>query len=307
MDEKRREHRNSIVGPVILIGLGVIFLLNNLGILSWSVWDVIFRLWPVLIIAGGLDILIGRRSVWGALLSLVLTVALIAGALWLYGTGIVAGPDSGAEEISQSLNEATEAQVSIGPAVGSLYIDALPESSKLVAGTIRPIHNERVQRDFEVQGDTAFFTLDSEGEFVGPFFGGPSDEWRWDLGLSSDVPLELDISLGAGQADLDLTGLTLNNLDVDMGVGEITIILPDEGRFQANIDSAIGQTTIVIPEGMSARIHFDTALAARQLPGRYHQRGDAYVSPSYDSADNRVDLEISQAIGNVTIRDDGGK
>jgi hypothetical protein len=47
---------------VILIGLGVVFLLNNPGILNWSVWDVIFRLWPVLLIAAGLDILIGRRA-----------------------------------------------------------------------------------------------------------------------------------------------------------------------------------------------------------------------------------------------------
>jgi len=29
----------SLVGPLILIGLGVIFLLNSLGMLAWSVWE----------------------------------------------------------------------------------------------------------------------------------------------------------------------------------------------------------------------------------------------------------------------------
>ena len=94
---KKKERRSSLVVPVILIGLGIVFLLNNLGILTWSVWDVIFRLWPVLLVAGGLDVLIGRRSAWGALLSLVLTLALVAGALWLYEAGIVTGRASSAE------------------------------------------------------------------------------------------------------------------------------------------------------------------------------------------------------------------
>jgi len=67
---EQRRWRGSLVGPIILIGLGIVFLLNNLGLLSWSVWEVILRLWPILLIAIGLDILLGRRwaccsSPWG--------------------------------------------------------------------------------------------------------------------------------------------------------------------------------------------------------------------------------------------------
>ena len=41
---EERKQRGSLVGPVILIGLGVVFLLNNLGVLAWSVWEVILRI-----------------------------------------------------------------------------------------------------------------------------------------------------------------------------------------------------------------------------------------------------------------------
>jgi len=44
---------------------------------------VIWRLWPVLLIAIGLDILFGRRSAIGSLIALVLVIAVIAGAVWL--------------------------------------------------------------------------------------------------------------------------------------------------------------------------------------------------------------------------------
>ncbi|MFN8595566.1 MAG: DUF5668 domain-containing protein [Anaerolineae bacterium] len=45
--------------PIVLIGAGVIFLPNNLGVIQGNPWSVIWRLWPVLLIALGLEILIG--------------------------------------------------------------------------------------------------------------------------------------------------------------------------------------------------------------------------------------------------------
>jgi len=301
MDEKRGVRRGSLVGPVILIGLGIVFLLNNLGVLPWSVWDVIFRLWPVLLIAMGLDVLIGRRSAWGSLLALVLTLAVLAGALWLFGTGIVTGQALAAEEIRQALDGATQAKVVIAPTVGALHVEALPESADLVAGVVHLGSGERVRRDFAVEDQVATFTLRSEGTFV-PSAGGWGDERGWNLGLNPDVPLELEISLGVGQCDVDLSGLMVNDLDVDIGIGQITVVLPDEGRFRAKIEGAIGDMVVVIPDGLEARIRFSTALVSRRLPAGYQRRDDVYTSPGYESADKRVDLEVGQAIGNVTIR-----
>ena len=50
-----RKNRVSMIGPVILIGLGVVLLLNNLEVLPWSIWGALFRLWPVLLVAVGLE------------------------------------------------------------------------------------------------------------------------------------------------------------------------------------------------------------------------------------------------------------
>jgi hypothetical protein len=99
-----------------------------------------------------------------------------------------------------------------------------------------------------------------------------------------------------------LTGLSLDSLEVSLGVGQTTVTLPDEGRFYAKIEGAIGQTVVVIPAGLAVRIRVETGLAASDLPHGYRQRGDVYTSPGYASADDRVDLEVDQAIGQVTIR-----
>jgi hypothetical protein len=237
-------------------------------------------------------------------LALVLTVAIVAGVLWLFGSGIIRGREAAAEEVAQALGGATQARVIIAPAVGSLHVESLAESDNLVAGVIHPVSGENVNRDFTVKDETATFTLQSAGSFgpFTPFFGSWGGEPGWDLGLNGEVPLELEVSMGVGESDLDLEELQVSDLTVSMGVGQTTVVLPDEGRFQAKIDGAIGQTVVVIPAGMEARVQVDTGLAGSRLPAGYRQQDDVYTSPGYAGAEDRVDLEVSQAIGNVSIR-----
>ena len=127
-ESRRQRERINILGPVLLIAIGVVLLLNTLGILEWSVWLTIIQLWPVLLIAAGLDLLLGRFSAWGSLLAALLVVGVLGAALWL-GTTDQAQGDAGlvAEDIRQPLEGATSAEVRFSPAVGRLQVESLPE------------------------------------------------------------------------------------------------------------------------------------------------------------------------------------
>ena len=124
----------------------------------------------------------------------------------------------------------------------------------------------------------------------------------WVIGINPVVPVRLVSNLDVGESKLDLTDLNLHGVQASTGIGQTTVIFPDEGNFEAGIDGALGQTTIIIPKSMAARIHVDTGLAGRQTPPDYERHGDVYTSPGFDGADHRVELEVSQAVGNLTIR-----
>ena len=80
---ERPPRRGGLVGPAILVALGVVLLLNNLGYLGWGVWETLVRLWPLLLIAIGLDLMIGRRTILGsALVALLVLAALGMAILW---------------------------------------------------------------------------------------------------------------------------------------------------------------------------------------------------------------------------------
>jgi len=237
---RRSARRGSLVGPAILVGLGIILLLNNFGTLPWGVWETIFRLWPVLVIGVGLDLLIGHRSIWGSVLALVLTLAVFVGALWLLRADVGIGTAATTDRVRQALQG--QAEIVIAPAIGRLHIEGLQESASLVEGRLMLGEGERLARDFAVKGDKATLSLRSEGSSIGPVIGTWRDKRTWDLSLASDVPLKLDISMGVGQAELDLADLTLSELKVSMGVGQTIVTLPEKGRFQAKVSSDIGQT-----------------------------------------------------------------
>jgi lia operon protein LiaF len=305
MEERKRRtrrRRGSIVGPLVLIGAGVIFLLNTLGVVDWGIWLAIWRLWPILLIAAGLDILIGGRSALGSLVVLILTLALLGGGLLLLNADLGTSRAVASETIRQPRGDATQAEVVVHPAIGRLVIEALPESANLVQGEIDLAKNEDTRPRFSVKGDRATFSLRTDGEFFGPSFGSGFGDRVWDLGLAPDVMLDLAVDLGVGQADLDLTGLAVSGLSVNVGVGQTTVTLPREGDISANVGGAIGEIVIVIPEGMEARVQADTAIGNVKVPDSYQRRDDVYTSPGYARADNRVDLEVDLAIGSVRIR-----
>lgn len=66
---RNRYHRKSFFGPILLITIGLVFLGKNIGLFPGEGWGTIWRLWPLLLIVGGLDDLFRREGVaWPVLM-----------------------------------------------------------------------------------------------------------------------------------------------------------------------------------------------------------------------------------------------
>ena len=175
-----RYRRGGLVGPVILIGLGVIFLLNNLGRLDWGVWLFILRLWPVLLIGAGLDLLVGRRSVWGSLLVVVVMLGVLAGAVIFYQQRGWGGTELARQSISRPLEEATSADVTLNFGLRALSVGALSEGGNLIEGMAELYRGERLVEHYAVVGEEAQYSLSPEGDTWNAF---PTGRQGWRVGM----------------------------------------------------------------------------------------------------------------------------
>lgn len=290
--------RREVAGPVIMFALAGAFLLSNYG-WGWRAWDSIWRLWPLLVIAVGLEIMVGRRSIWLSALSVLAVLVVLGGLLWLGGITFerFSGQSVTSEIINQELGAASKADINISMAAGEMNLQVLDDLDALVAGDVSTGSGQEVRSEYKLQGSTAYYFLRSRNPV--PF---PRGDWDWKLGLAPEIPMELDASMGAGEMDLDLQEIALTSLDASQGVGDMTVILPAGVSMKGDISQAIGDMVILVPGDVAVCFEVSKAISNLDVPNDFERQGDNYCSPDYEDADERIDLDVSQAIGNIEIR-----
>ena len=75
--EPSRRRYPRVLLPMLLIIGGALLLASNLGWLPWSFWESAWRLWPVLLILLGLEVILTGRGVWSAIVTAVVVVFLV--------------------------------------------------------------------------------------------------------------------------------------------------------------------------------------------------------------------------------------
>ncbi len=316
-ERSRGRARPSLFWPLVLIGGGTLLLLSNMGYLPWQSWNVLWRLWPLLLVALGVDLLIGRRSLVGAIISALVILALVGGAIaaalfarnipmlaeWAqpaeWTTDHVGFPRAGVER----------AEVYIDWTSVPGYLNALPEDSpNLIEAEIT--YRGQLVFDVDMHRDTADVRLGSR--LAMPWFGpvGVADrgDRLWDVRLSPNVDLELTLDAGSGPCELDLTGLEISSLLVDAGSGPIDLVLPTDSTFEAEIDAGSGPVKIVLPPDVGTRVELDSGSGPFDADVRFRlvrgsRRGDGvWETHDFATAKQTITMKIDQGSGPVTIR-----
>ncbi|MGH2592084.1 MAG: LiaI-LiaF-like domain-containing protein [Anaerolineae bacterium] len=254
---------------LVLIAIGAIFLLQNLNILSGNVWGTI---WPVFLILLGGWLLLGnftRRS-------------------------------SGATTVQPiPLDGARQAHLAVHQGAGRLNLGPSSDPATLVSNTVDSDLEQTVRRE----GDRLDVTLRQERDWT--FWMWP---WNWGSGLhwtmnvNREVPLSLDLHTGASQANIDLRDLKVNSLKLDIGASTVDLTLPAIGHVTGRIKAGAATVRIRVPDGVAARIRASLGAATLNVRGtRFPWQGGMYQSPDYDTAANRVDLDIDAGASTIDV------
>jgi hypothetical protein len=299
MSEK--EPRRVVGVPIwgiLLLFLGVIFLLQTLNVLPWGLWGTLWRFWPALIIIIGLGILLRRYNVWlVSLLVLAILGACLGIAIWQYG----ASPSI--KSYSEPLGNMERAQIEVDFTVGNITIGSLPPSSP-----------NFVEADSEVRGrdgsmNVDFHQQDSEGSLYlstervnQPFWGG--DGIRWELNFTRNIPLTLNIKSAASNMELILSELKVTELQLDIDAGNCEVTVPSAaGTTDIKVEVDVANIELTIPDEVAAKIWADIDLSAFDVDeSRFPKQGDYYISDNFDTAQNRIYLEINCNVGRVQVK-----
>jgi hypothetical protein len=131
--------------------------------------------------------------------------------------------------------------------------------------------------------------------------------YDWDIRLNSQVPMEMNVNLGAGKANLNLAGLNLSRLNLNVGAGEADIDL--DGGWQhdvaASIHGGVGQVTLRLPRDVGVRATVHGGLGAIHADG-FSRKGNAYTNSAYGESKGNLNIEVEGGIGEVNLVFGGG-
>ncbi|MEW6180428.1 MAG: DUF5668 domain-containing protein [Chloroflexota bacterium] len=289
------------VWGIFSIGLGTVFLLSNFGYLPGNALNMLLRLWPLFLIAVGLDLILRGSSRWVTGVAVLITIAVVGGVVWLAAAsqGLMGGV---AVPISQPLQGAERAIVRLSNPVGGLTVGGSAAAGMLAEGQAVLARRTALEDRYAVQGGTGSFSLGTSGTAYLPW-GGSFQSPTWQLKLNGEVPITLETNTGVGDQMLDLNGLDVERLNASVAVGELTVRLSAEDAFEGTISNPIGSLTVEVPRGALVEIQVETAITARNISASdFRAEGDYFYSPGANAQNAQIRLKVEQPIGVLTLR-----
>ncbi len=287
------------VWAVISLGLGTIFLLANFNILSWSSLSLLVKLWPLLLIAWGLDLIFQGRSAAATIIGVLLGILIVLAVGW-YAISNTPQAHLGSTAVTQPLEGATSATVRISDPVGRMEISGGAGGDLLLEGSADLLANLTLSQDYNVKDGYGSLNLSTGGSTIGPWITG-FGEPLWLMELNDNLTLTLNAETAAGSLVLDLTGLNIDQLTATVAVGSLNVTLDPQDELEGKLSNPIGRINIIVPQGTLVEITLDTAISTQNYPEGFTKLDDKIYSPGANAGNAAVRLKVEQPIGLVFL------
>ena len=249
----------------------------------------------VLIIAAGL-LLLRNLGVISDFFGYFWVFALMLVGVWLIFGALTRSSKKPGEKVSVALDDASNALLKLDHGAGHLRLHSGAAPGSLFDGEFSPLPviktiTEQGKMKVNIKNSSEFWTWM------------PGESRDWDLSLSADIPLALDIDSGASTSLIDLRDLKVTELDLDTGASTTEITLPaSAGYTRVKVDSGAATVSIRIPEGVAAQIRIESGMASINVNNRFPKVGNnLYLSPDYANAANRADISIETGMASIEI------
>ncbi|MCK8494210.1 DUF5668 domain-containing protein [Spirosoma sp. RP8] len=127
-------------------------------------------------------------------------------------------------------------------------------------------------------------------------------ENRVDVHLNQNPAWTMDIALGAGQGDLDLSAYAVKNLKLAAGAADLDLKLGSKADMSdVKLEVGAASVTVHVPKEVGCRIKKDGALNIEHLDEFTEVGGGEFESPGYDAAKKKMLIRFDGGISSFKV------
>jgi N-terminal domain of toast_rack, DUF2154 len=300
-----RRRRSSLGFAMCLIAFGIFFLILNLRP-DLDLGFYVYHFWPVIFILLGVAILFDRLRTGssgghdtGWIVGLVVFFLILAAVS--SSTIRHHHVDAASTHNTSSVDLQGANSVIATLEFGAGEVDLVGGAQHLMDGDFSyPEYQGSPHVNYYVSGSTGNLSVREQG--VSGIHFGNDDDSHWNLKLANDVPIELNLKMGAGEGDVHAQGLELTRLDVQMGAGEFNLDLtgPWKKDLNGEIHGGVGEATIRLPKDVGVMVHASGGIGSVDASG-LHENGDEYTNDAYGKTPVTIHLNVEGGIGQINL------
>jgi hypothetical protein len=257
-----------------------------------------------LIVAGVLGVLDALGVITVSVCGLFWGFVFVAAGVWMVLGVIDRRPSIEAQAAVIPLEGAQRAQIHIHHGAGRLQISAGAGQDELLSGTFRGGLDSETSREGDLLDVEMRLPPGNVQGLVYPWKWGGGRGLEWKVVLNDDIPLSISVEGGVSENRLNLDDLRVTDLRVETGASATWLTLPaNAGETRAEISCGAGSVQVTVPAGVAARIRTSSTLGGTSVDRKRFPRVGRKLceSPDYETAANKVDLDIDVSIGSVTV------
>lgn len=196
-------------------------------------------------------------------------------------------------QVSQDLSKNEGMFLQMGINKGKISIDGNNQGD-ILTGEIKYL-GAKPTYDYQTDKDkAAVFTVksaDQSGEDV-------------TLHLSQKTNGRIDIGLGAGLVDINLSDLDIPVLNIGVGAGVVNVTFSKNASTTASVGAGAGKLNVSVYKGSGIKIKFAQGISNANFGDTYVKaNNNTYQTKNYNEAKVKVELNIGQAVGGFNIQE----
>jgi hypothetical protein len=293
---------STLFWGVLLVLIGGLFLLNNLGILNVN-WDTIWRLWPMILVFWGLSILVGKqRPPWYVVTLMILLIlfmiAAVATSGWFHRDFNFVDGEGYQQKFEEPLSPNTQkATFRLQSGAGRFFIR---DTTMQLIKAETEVSFGKYTLSREQSDNSADVTLDFRGRSKGWNFGGGHN--RVDVQLNSTPSWTILLEVGAASGNFDLSPFKVEELRIDAGASSMKVRLGDRSEeTRVKVKTGASSTSIEVPESAGCEVRLETALSGKRITGFDKISKNRYQTSNFESASKKIYIDVSAGVSQIRV------
>jgi hypothetical protein len=127
-------------------------------------------------------------------------------------------------------------------------------------------------------------------------------ENTWRVQLPTRLATDLEINIGAGEANLNLGKIDLRKVDLHMGAGKVVADFSGDPKrdYEVNIKGGVGECEVILPKSAGIRAEAHGGIGSIDVTG-LEKHGSIWESANLSSAKTKIRLNVHGGIGSISV------